>query len=287
MSLNEKPLVTRPNLTIVKNINVGDVNMNVKAEGNVTVKIKKPKADMPSIDNPLTPGHRAELKDLIDKWVNLSGYLKKPLTFSAAWSMLNRQAKSMGKVGVTTINHYPDCDFERGKKFIQQEIAKLNKKPTVKKNSPTWRNSQISAIQTRCKQMNIADEKRRGYMESRFGVGKNSLTKLTDTELQEFKDYVMNGSPKFDYKQPQAPMQQIREKALSSLIDEMEKAAIDSGEYFNRESIPFKRETMLDKLQARDPGLFGDLAIASFKAFWNKQQICKLASGKPRGEWQN
>lgn len=285
MSLNEKPTVTRPNLTIVKNINVGDVNMSVKAEGNVTVKIKKPKADIPPIDNPLTPGHRAELKDLIDKWVNLSGYLKKPLAFSAAWSMLNRQAKSMGKVGVTTINHYPDCDFERGKKFIQQEIAKLNKKPTVKKNSPNWRNSQISAIQARCKQMNISDEKRRGYMEIRFGVGKNSLTKLTDTELQDFYAYVMSGSPKFTITQTKQSIQQLREKSLSVLVDELEQRAIDNGEHFDRQAIRTRREYIQGRLQDKDPGLFSDLSPSAFNSFWTRQQICKLAPGKPRGDW--
>lgn len=285
MSLNEKPLVTRPNLTIVKSINVGDVNMNVKAEGNVTIKVKKQKTDIPPIDNPLTPGHRAELKDLIDKLVNLSGYLKKPLAYSSAWSMLNRQAKSMGKVGVTTVNQYPDCDFERGKKFIQQQIAILNKKPTIKKNSPNVRNRQISDIQTRCKQLGIADNKRREVMENRFGEGKNSLTKLTDNELQEFYNYVFSSSPKFTITQPKQSIQQLREKSLSGLVDEMERQAIDSGEYFDRQAIRTKRETIHERLQARDPGLFAELSTSAFNQFWTKQQVCKLASGKPRGDW--
>lgn len=189
MSFNKK---TPPHLTVIENMNfdkVDNINVNTKNMSatveTLIIKKQKQKTQIPPIDNPLTPGHRAELKELVESWVNLSGYLKNPVSYGAARSMLNKQAKSMGKAGVSTINHYPDCDFERGKKFIKQKIAILNNTTAVKNNAPEWRKSRISAIQTRCKNLNISEENRRGYMVNRFGLGKDSLTKLTDNELQD------------------------------------------------------------------------------------------------------
>jgi len=122
-------------------------------------------------------GQKARLKELIGQWVALdvAVSLKQPVSWASAWSALNR------KMRVNSYHELPTEKFPDACKFIEQQVARLNRMPTARNHSPSWRASRIRAIQARCNQKGL-QEWRHQFMIDRFG--KASMTDLGNDDLE-------------------------------------------------------------------------------------------------------
>lgn len=129
-------------------------------------------------------GQKARLKELIDRWVALDRLVsrKQPISWASAWSALNK------KMRVNSYHELPSEMFLVAVKFIEQHIARLNRTPTARKRSPTWRASRVRAIQARCSQKGIQEWRCR-FMVERFG--KASITDMDNDELEILYSAVM------------------------------------------------------------------------------------------------
>lgn len=292
MANNQEPPKGKPKLTLIKNLNVGDVSMNVNARGDIKLSTnaekiiinnRRPRNKPTPLEGVITPGHKADLHVLVKAWLNLA-VIRYPLRSQKSlngeiWKKLNGQAKSAGRNGVSSINEYPDCDFERGKKFLEQQIAILNGNATVRKKSPDWSKQRIGHIQARCKKLGIPDEIRKKYQKERFG--KDSLADFNREQLEEMYQYVQQDSPSFDTKRVNAKnTQQQRENELDVLLRTLR---VKNAWFSIPEPLPFDKAEMRRMLEDQAPRLFEGLSDSAFNGFWNKQKLCSLKRGnKPK-----
>ncbi len=292
MPSNTIPPKGRPHLTIVKSLNVGDVSMNVNTKGDFsvstnaeTVKIinKRPRVKPLPVEGALTEGHKAEFAALIKQWVDLAKPKFPRKTeqqlFSGIRARLNKKATSAGRFGVTSVHAYPECDFEKGKKFLKQEIAILYGSATVRKQAPNFINACMGAIHKRCKELGVSDETRKAYQLARFG--KDSLANFNQMELEEMLQYVKQPNPSFGVERVKAPdTQQNREKALAMLLGSLR---VKHAWFAIPEPLPFDKVEIRQMLEDQDIRLFEVLSESQFNRFWSTQKLCKLKRGnKPR-----
>ncbi len=211
-------------------------------------------------DDAITREHKADLYALADKWVELKAIQSPRLKISSLYSSIrkriNQQAKSIGKNGVVSIHEFPDCDFERAKKFLKQQIAILNKVPKVMSESELWRNDTISAIQTKCN--DIAKARgiglkdfaiiRKAYQKQRFK--KDSLSIFDTKQLEEMRAYVFSKNPSFDINNHREILntQQHRERSFNLLCDELGEQAKEVNSTFDRYHITIKKHDFLTML---------------------------------------
>lgn len=107
--------------------------------------------------------------------------------------------------------------------------------------------------------------------------GKNSLTELTDDELQDFDNYV-KGNPTFTRsKKATEKVYQQREAALIQFIRVLEAEITAKGEPFDKMRLTISKAEIQERLKKRAPRLF-NIANHTFNTFWAKQQVC---SGTP------
>lgn len=161
---------------------------NIVAGRDVHIKteriIHRPRIVVTPGDGVVDAGQKARLKELIGRWVALDAVVSRigPISWASAWSALNR------KMRVNSYHELPTEKFLVACKFIEQNIARLNRTPTARKRSPTWRMSRVRAIQARCTQMGIQEWRHR-FMVERFG--KASMTDLDNGELEVLYNAVM------------------------------------------------------------------------------------------------
>lgn len=127
--------------------------------------------------------NKAMLKNLINKLILTHNEIKRvSLSYAVAWSKLNKYMK------VESYHAIEEVNFEKAKKFLQIEIAKLNRMPSAKKKNPKWRAARYTAIHARVKQYNLTLWKNL-YMEKEFN--KVSLSELDDNELEKIYSAIM------------------------------------------------------------------------------------------------
>jgi hypothetical protein len=263
------------------------INFTVNSQGTATINSnaqilninnKRPRAIPLPYDDALTREHKAALYALRDKWVELKA-IQAPTTktsslFSSINKRINQQAKSIGKNGVTSILEYPDCDFERGEKFLRQQIAILNKAPKVVKQSPTWRNGRIGSIRARCKELRIDNDTRKAYQWERFKC--HSLADFNEKQLKAMYDHVFTRSPSFDVSKIKSPdRQHKRENVLAMLLGELN---AKHGGALDMNALDYSIDDMFMFLTDKS-SLFDGLSLATFKTFWKKQKICQCVRG--------
>ena len=233
---------------------------------------------------PLTKEQRKYLNDLMTELVTTSNLAKKPISYQKAWTLLYDNGLDGA---VNHIEQIEQNEFEQCISYIQQRIRALEStgnKRVIRRKSD-YRNSRISAMHARCKELCVPDEIRKDYQLSRFK--KRSMKDFTDDELDEYYNYVMHGTPKFTLPRTQTQsIQQDRENALRVHVGFMEANAKDKGQIFNPHRLNYSKLDMFETLKQRDKTLFGDMSEEQFNKFWSKQQICKLKPGKPLGSGQ-
>ena len=146
----------------------------------------------------------------------------------------------------------------------------------------------ITSIQTRIKELikngNTTEEARKAYQLDKYGH--ESIADFDDEQLECYYRYVRSANPKFTIRVKVDPtIQNMRESALSTLLDDMESHAKANGQvFFRRKITAYSKEGMLYMLEQRHPDLFKGLSASQFDAFWKKQKLCKIISGvKPGG----
>lgn len=172
-------------------INGDGVDVGQVAGGNIhNVTYKTEKVDqrprvtvVPGVEV-ISETQKRRLLDLRDKWIEKNNEVRKTkLTHAGAQTAINKKA------GVTSYHLIPLDKFTTVEKYIQQQIGRLNNTATAKKKSPSWANDRKKGIQARCNQLGIQDW-RKDYMRKTFG--KESMTELTDDELQKLYQAVMS-----------------------------------------------------------------------------------------------
>lgn len=262
----------------------------VRAKNVTLAKEKEPPRRTVFEEPLLTSEHRAELRGLVTDWVSTSNLAKKPMHYGTAYARLYEDHFGGAVNGIEQIY---ESEFEGCRAFIKQRIMILEglDKGGLTRKKGDWHDRRIKTIQSACRANGIPEEKRRAYLEARFGV--DSLLLLTDDQLEECRAYAVGKNPPPTWNPPERDMpglQELREKALSKLVKEFEKDAEGRGEYFDRMAMRITggKGKILELLFSRDGTLFEDkagkpISEDRFKKFWEKQQVCKFAKGRRGG----
>jgi hypothetical protein len=236
------------------------------------------------IKTPLTKEQRKYLNDLMTELVTTSNLAKKPIAYEKAWISLYDNGLDGAVNGIGQIEQ---SELEQCVSYIQQRIRALetigNKRVMRRKSG--YRNSRIAAIHSRTKELGISDKQRKDYQLHRFN--KCSTKDFTDDEIEDYYNYVMRGNPKFNIpKKATQSIQQIREKSLAGLLDDLEAKAFINGQQFYRMKLTHSKEEIFAMLKQRDPALFEDLD-GQFDDFWKNQKLCARISGRKPGKSDN
>ncbi len=260
------------------------VNINLNENKEVIFRNPKSPPKRTEIKNPLTPEHRKQIKDTIDELVRISNVIaKKSINHAAAYTKLYEQ----GLQGeVNHISQIEEEEFEQCLSYLKQQIRILesyDKHGVIRGVTSEWRNNRIKAIHARCKELKVADERRKNYMAERFK--KDSLIGFTDDEIDEFYRYVMSRNPKFECssKMIEDKFSQ-RQTVVARLSGMFEAEAKAKGKVFNPMKLPFEFQYVLERLNELDSKLF-DFGDSTIKGFWAKQKILKCGPGKKSGDW--
>lgn len=272
---NEKPVFVKTRKAYVK-----------------TSKLSVTKAKEPPIrtdvKEPLTDEHRKEIRELITEWVHTSLLSKKTLTHGTAYSRLYEYGLE-GKVN--GIEQIEESEFETCRAFIRQRICivEAGDYDGLTRRKSDWATRRITAIQSACRTNGISDEKRKAYMQWRWGV--DSLLLMSDDQLEECRRYaVSKPPPKWNITKVEIlGMQQLREKAFARWLDDREAEAKARGEDFDRQNIRIKGGKMaaIDELARDNKALFIDddgmpMDMESFSKFLTKAKMGGFGGGRPR-----
>lgn len=156
---------------------------NVVAGRDVVSPIVRPRVTVKTGDGVIDASQKAELQRLIADWVNVRGAVRKSgFSYGAAWSALNRH------FGVNKYAELPMEEFGAARAWLQRQIAIVDGMPSAPRKVAGWRGRTIGKIKARAKnQLGDADIYK-PWLEKRFG--KDSLTLLTDDELQATRQHV-------------------------------------------------------------------------------------------------
>lgn len=266
----------------VVNINTPKTNITARratmTAGVVNVRKQPAPPKRTSVTYPLNTEQRAELNELINDWVTTSNLVKRPLHHGRAFSRLFNECLQ-GQVA--HLNEIEASEFADCRNWIKQQIRiaeNSNLKQARRKPDHTKR--QIQTIQVRCKVLGVPDEVRKQYQRDRWGH--ESLTEFSDSELEAFRQYVQQDNPSFRHKERINPRdQELRDKALEILMDELEAVARQAQQPFDRHALRYTKTEIHDMLKARDRSLFS-ISEATFEDFWKKRAkgICALKSGR-------
>ena len=245
----------------------GYASVKVTSAETVVVKVQKKQIKQQVDYEVISQGQRAELHKLVADWINTAGLAGRPITPASANKALNLQAKSMCKYGVTSRDYYPACDFERGKKFLLDNIRILRNTRNFEEKDPDAAfNRALAEIHIKLKQKSIKDEQYREYLIAEFGV--SSSKELDLGQLIRLRDYLRNGGRCLLPKKKADPVFDSRCEAVRRLM------VLRGG------VPPVSLDEAWRALVLQDPNLFGHLASDSFIDFWKKQQIVKLRRGR-------
>lgn len=233
------------------------------------------------VRNPLTNEHRKELRGLITEWVNSALLAGKTINHRAAYGKLFKEHLNGD---VAHIKEIEEDEFSGCKAWIVQQtrIAENSNRTKARKN-PRYANTLKNTIFAICKHLCISEDRRHEFQLARYK--KKSLTEFSFSELEDFVQYCRGDNPTFVHKERiNANEQQTREKALSLWLDSLEAEARASGATFDRFRLGMNKLEIFERLQAREPTLFGAIAFPTFETFWSKRTkgLCGEARrGKP------
>lgn len=264
-------------------VNLTTKQTSIKAErATMTAGVVKViKQELPRCDkakDPLTRDERAELTALIKEFAATRNLANHPTTMGGAWSFFYKQVLRGEVNGIDQIER---CDFQTCKKLLNDRIRlEEARNPTSARRKTGYGSSRIGAIQARCKELGITDDIRKQYQRDRWGH--DSLTAFSDSELEQFVQYVRQDRPLFQHREKVNGTEQgLRVKALIAWLDEKEAEAIARGEAFNRQRLPFTKDEIHAELRARDRSLF-TISSATFEGFWQDKPkgLCGVKTGR-------
>lgn len=260
-----------------------------KTETLTVVKSKEPPRRT-EVKEPLTKEQREEIRKLVTEWVTTSNLVGKPLknSFGTAYSRLYEECLN---AEVNALTQIEQGEFEQCYAYLKQRIraTESNDSNGIIQRKSNFRTERIRTIQTKCGQQGVSDDKRRAYMQFRWG--NDSLTLLSDDELEECYRYAVSSPPPtWNIPKVEIPgMQALREKAFSRWLDEKEAEARARGEDFNRQDIQIKggKQAAIADLAKRDRTLFADddgqpIDDGAFNKFLTKAKLGKFHAGRPR-----
>jgi hypothetical protein len=251
----------------VVNVNAaGHTSVKVTSAERVVVKVKNEKIKQQVDYDVISQGQRAEMHKLVMEWVHTAALAGRPILPQAANAALNRQAKSVGKCGVTSRDYYPACDFERGKKFLVDRIRELRNTRNFEEKDPDGAfNRALAEIHVKLKQKGITEDQYREYLAAEFGV--SSAKELDLGQLLKLRDYLRSGGRCLLPKPKEKSIFELRCEALKRLM------ALRGGETFTSVDEAWKA------LRLNDFTLF-NVSSETFTSFWKKQKIVKLKRGR-------
>lgn len=263
--------------TVIKSMNVGDVNLNANVGGNIAITIRKqrPKIAPIPVDDPITPENKTVLKELAEKIVCLAiiagKYQESRRAFGSVRDNLNKV------LGVTTINECRNENFRKGRDFLQIWLFTLLTNDKVIKNPPDWWRDYLKAgIHINLQKNRIDEHTYENWMVKKYAV--DSSMDLPDKELAELFNYSKTG--KFDLTRINENPRDftLRHKALITYFDEREAAG-----NFSRKDVRMNKKELLEELQKRDKTLFS-IALPTFAKFVKEAKKIdpfKLKDGRP------
>lgn len=237
----------------------------------------------------ITSDNRAKMKFLIDRWVEMkiiSGVPKeeKSRLYSEIRCKTYKKAKSAGRLGVTNIDEFPDCDFWKSETFLVQQIGITTRNSEDCRRYVNRENWLKQEIHRRFDELKINERDRRNYQLHHYGF--DSLKYFTLEQLEKIYNVIMQPNPDLNvgvdyFENEELPqcysypkMQNQREKVVAEWLTELQ--ANDPTIDIN--NLPYTQEKVLKELQAKSD-LF-DLATTSFATFWKTQKLCKLKAPK-------
>ena len=244
----------------------GHASIKVTSAERVVIKVQEKKIKQQVDYEVISQGQRSELHKLVMDWVNTAGLAGRPITPARANYALNLQAKSAGEYGVTKRDYYPACDFERGKKFLVDNIRILRNTRNFEEKDPDAAfNRALAEIHLKLKQKGIEDGQYREYLIAEFGV--SSSKELDLGQLIRLRDYLRHGGRCLLPKPKAKLVFDSRCEALQRLM------VLRGGESFA------SLDAAWQALRLRDFSLF-DMSSETFIDFWKKQKIIKLKRGR-------
>lgn len=278
----QKGRIDQNQAATVVNINTRSTNISARratmTAGVVNVRKQPAPPKRTSLICPLNTEQRTELKDLINEWVSTRNLMKRPLTHGRAFTLLYTEHLH-GQVA--HLNEIEASEFAGCRNWINQQTRIAESyNPKQARRNPNHTNTLLTRIHARCRNLGISNEVRKQYQLDRWG--KESLTEFSDSELEELRQYVQQDHPSFQYKEKiHHRDQELREKALAALIDELEAQAHHDKQPFDRDRLPYTKPDIRALLQQRDRSLFS-ISETTFKDFWKKRRkgICGLKAGR-------
>ncbi|ENS0909601.1 hypothetical protein ACEZGM_004991 [Escherichia coli] len=178
-----------PDIAAPGNIN----NLSISGTGNIIgnnniLHIQHPvppkkKVIVKTGDGVINATQKAHLQELVRTLVEIHTQVKKSkLSWGGAWK------KILTPLKISSYHEIPSDLYEKAVRILQKEIAIIKNMNSAPKKVSNWRSLQIKAIQARCNERGLQTW-RKDYMQTHFG--KDSMTKLTDKELQALYRAVM------------------------------------------------------------------------------------------------
>lgn len=160
---------------------------NIQAGRDVRIKteriVTRPRVTVVPGYLTISAAQKARLLELKNKWVETRNAVRKTkFSYAAAQTAINRRA------GVNSYHEIPIERFDEIEAYVLRQIAIINRMPSARARSPSWRTARIRAIHARCGEK-FLEEWRRRFMAERFG--KTSMTDLGDDDLEVLYRAVM------------------------------------------------------------------------------------------------
>lgn len=163
---------------------------NAVGEGNVVITgdisinpVTRPRVVVKTGDGTIDAAQKAEILRLLDEWVAARAAVRRgEMTIPGSRKAFNNA------FGLNSYHELPAEEFGNARAWIQRQIAIIGSMRCAPKKMPNWRNKVIASIKARCKNQLGNPDVYKPYIERKFG--KESLTQLTDDELQTTKQYV-------------------------------------------------------------------------------------------------
>jgi len=149
-----------------------------------TASVKRPRMVVqPNPDLHISQEQQITLLDLRNEWIALHVKIKKkPLTYAAAQSRINRAA------GATTYSLILKERYDDAIRYVKTQMAMLRNMKSAPHKDDGWRAKRIGAIKVRCKNQLGDPDLYRPYIRKNFKA--SSLTELSTDQLQQTYQYV-------------------------------------------------------------------------------------------------
>lgn len=161
-------------------------NGNVVAGGDVHYHAgpkPRPKVTVQTGVGVINAKQKADLTKKLNQWLTARNVVRRDkMTIQAAWSAMNSH------VGVNSYHEMTPEDYQAALAWLKRQHAILNSMASAPVKIGSFHNDMIKAIKARSKQLGDLNYYR-PYIAVTYGV--DSLTKLTDRQLQEVRAWIM------------------------------------------------------------------------------------------------